>query len=399
MTTSRLEQDRPSAATVHLSDVSRSFRLERAASVAAVREVDLVIRSGSLTSLVGESGSGKSTLLRLIAGLERPDTGRIRIGDRTVHDHAAGVDVPTHLRNVGMVFQSFAVWPHLNVGENVAYPLRAQRVPRAEIVARVSEALELVGLRGMERRGSQQLSGGQQQRVAIARALVQHPEVLLLDEPFSALDGPLRLRLGAELLNLQRVTGITMVYVTHERREALELSDQVVVMGEGRVLQEGGPTEVYDRPSQRVVGELLGAANIIPVLGLGPPGTRTVETVLGRLEVANPQDVALEAAVLIRPEALRLTTPVGGQVPAPHPADGASPRGTGSSFNSWLATVRDVHRRGPTVRTTVEHGGLRLVIRSFALVHHDVGSEAEVSVDPAMCWVVRDERRVDEPGR
>jgi iron(III) transport system ATP-binding protein len=361
-------------ATVHLSGVSRTFLLADGATVDAVRDVDLVIRSGSLTSLVGMSGSGKSTLLRTIAGLERPDSGRVRIGDRTVHDAAAGIDVPAHLRNVGMVFQSFAVWPHLDVGENVAYPLRAQRVQRREIATRVGDALELVGLGGMERRRSLQLSGGQQQRVAIARALVQRPEVLLLDEPFSALDGPLRQRLGAELLDLQRRTGITMVYVTHERREALELSDHVVVMGDGRVLQEGGPTDVYDRPVTRVVGELLGAANIVPVLRAGPSGTCSVETVLGTLEVANPEDVVPDAAVLIRPEALRLG-----------PSAGA--RG-----NRWRATVREAHRRGPTVRTTVEHAGIQLVVRSFAPLQHEAGSDVELSVDPAGCWIVRDER-------
>jgi len=377
------EQSDARRMAVVLEGVSRTFPLAGGTSVRAVRDVDLTIAAGTLTSVVGLSGSGKSTLLRVIAGLERPDAGRISIGGRTVHDTVGRIVVPTHLRRVGMVFQSFAVWPHLDVGQNVAYPLHARGLRGPEVAEEVARALELVGLGGLERRRSQQLSGGQQQRVAIARAVVQRPEVLLLDEPFSALDTIIRTRLGVELVQLQKLTGITMIYVTHERREALALSDRVVVMAGGRIQQEGPPTEVYEQPLSRSVGEMLGSANIVPVFASSAEVNGRIVTAVGPLEVANPQRASeANCVVLIRPEVIRLRSP--GTVDGPPPA-------TGRAVNRWTATVVEVRRRGATVLTTVETLGHSLVVRSFVPERCQVGESVEVTVDASACLLVLDE--------
>jgi ABC-type Fe3+/spermidine/putrescine transport system ATPase subunit len=366
-------------AGVVLERVHRAFRLDDGSSVEAVRDLSLSVRPGSLTSIVGASGSGKSTVLRLVAGLERPDRGRIMIDGRSVHDPEAGVEVPAHLRRVGMVFQSFSVWPHLDVGENVAYPLRAQGRRGKDVALAVGRALELVGLGGLERRRSQQLSGGQQQRVAIARAVVQRPAVLLLDEPFSALDGPLRARLGAELVELQATTGITMVYVTHERREALELSHEVVVMGHGCILQQGLPADVYEAPMSRTVAELLGTGNFVPILSKGPLPDGTVETPLGMVRVAGAHRAkGPGSSLLIRPESLQLE---------PHDEVRTTDRSARDGDSAFDAVVVEVRRRGATVLTTVEHRGTRLLVRSLPPIRFEVGDHVAVSA-PASAWHV-----------
>ncbi|NRA96103.1 MAG: ABC transporter ATP-binding protein [Planctomycetes bacterium] len=207
----------------------------------------LAVEEGSFLSLLGASGCGKTTVLRLIAGLEVPDSGRVTIGDRTVFDES-GAWVAPEDRRIGMVFQSYAVWPHMDVMDNVAYPLRVRRITKPERHAKTLEVLKLVGLDGLEHRRPSQLSGGQQQRVALARGLIMEPDVLLLDEPLSNLDAKLRIRMRRDIRRIQRQTGSTVVYVTHDQDEALEISDRIVIMESGAILAEGTPDELRDHP-------------------------------------------------------------------------------------------------------------------------------------------------------
>ncbi len=208
----------------------------------------LDVASGTLVSLLGASGCGKTTVLRLVAGLEVPDTGTIRIGERDVFDAASRTFVPPEARRIGMVFQSYAVWPHMTVLENVAYPLRVAGMPKPEREAQAKTILALVGLEGLEGRRPAQLSGGQQQRVALARGLVMEPDVLLLDEPLSNLDAKLRVRMRRDIRRIQQETGFTVLYVTHDQEEALEISDVLVIMDAGRIVAQGTPDEVRDHP-------------------------------------------------------------------------------------------------------------------------------------------------------
>ncbi len=217
-------------------------------AVVAVNDLSFEAKAGEFLTLLGPSGCGKTTTLRLVAGLERPDRGDVYLGGRTLSAAASGLFVPPERRGMGMVFQSYAIWPHMTVFENVAFPLRELRVPRAELRDRVMAILGTVGLGGLHDRPAPMLSGGQQQRVALARALVSNPEVLLLDEPLSNLDARLREEMRFELRDMQAKLGITSIFVTHDQAEAMTLSDRIVVMNAGRIEQEGTPEEVYQRP-------------------------------------------------------------------------------------------------------------------------------------------------------
>ncbi|WP_460717548.1 ABC transporter ATP-binding protein [Nocardia heshunensis] len=225
---------------------------------------DLVIEPGEFLSVLGPSGCGKSTLLRLLAGLDRPQQGRIGFGDEVVCDVERGVFVPPRRRGLGMVFQDLALWPHLTVAANVGFPLRVTGIDRAETERRVSEALARVDLAGAAAKMPHQLSGGQQQRVAIARALVARPSLLLMDEPLSALDAALREQLRTEIRALTTELGVTTVFVTHDQAEAMSLSDRIVVMRAGRILQHGSPEELYHRPADLFVAEFVGTFNPLP---------------------------------------------------------------------------------------------------------------------------------------
>ncbi|MBV9568311.1 MAG: ABC transporter ATP-binding protein, partial [Hyphomicrobiales bacterium] len=228
----------------------------------AVDNVSFDIAEGEFVVVLGPSGCGKTTTLRLIAGLASPDEGRILLGGEPVSDAALGLFVRPERRDIGMVFQSYAIWPHMNVFENVAYPLRVRKRRGAEIKDKVEAVLALVGLASEARRSAAQLSGGQMQRVALARALVFDPTLLLFDEPLSNLDLKLRERLRIELKELQRRTGLTSIYVTHDQAEAVELADRIIVMENGRVVQAGAPRELYRRPQSRFVAEFISSANI-----------------------------------------------------------------------------------------------------------------------------------------
>jgi iron(III) transport system ATP-binding protein len=233
--------------------------------VTVIDGISFGVAEGLCCALLGPSGCGKTTTLRCVAGLETASFGRIEIDGRVVSDPEAGLFVPVHERPIGMVFQSYAIWPHLDVFENVAYPLRVQRprVPRTGIGAQVAQVLALVGMADMARRPATQLSGGQQQRVALARALVRRPALLLLDEPLSNLDARLRVSMRNELAELIARIGVTALYVTHDQAEAFALAHRVAVMNAGRIVQEGTPRDIYARPRAPFVAEFLGAANLL----------------------------------------------------------------------------------------------------------------------------------------
>jgi iron(III) transport system ATP-binding protein len=242
--------------------LAKSFAAAEGA-VRAIDDVSFSVAQGQCCALLGPSGCGKTTILRCVAGLEQAERGAIAIDGHVVSDQ--GHFVPVHERAIGMVFQSYAIWPHLDVFDNVAYPLAVARprVARAEIEKRVMDVLALVGMQTMARRPATRLSGGQQQRVALARAIVRRPRLLLLDEPLSNLDARLRDAMRRELSDLIRQIGITALFVTHDQVEALSLADRVAVMDQGRIVQEGAPAEIYERPKNLFVAKFLGAANVL----------------------------------------------------------------------------------------------------------------------------------------
>src|SRR5690349_19216616 len=235
----------------------------RYGEAAAVGGVSFTVARGEHVTLLGPSGCGKTTTLRALAGLETPSAGSIRIGGQTVYSAAERRNVPAEKRGISMVFQSYAVWPHMSVFDNVAYGLRVRKLPRAEIARQVDRALDLVQMRAYAERSASLLSGGQQQRVALARAIAFSPAVLLFDEPLSNLDAKLRAEMRVELRELQRRLGVTSVYVTHDQEEALAISDRVIVMNIGGIEQIGSPEDIYHRPKTRFVADFVGSANLI----------------------------------------------------------------------------------------------------------------------------------------
>ena len=275
--------------------------------VNAVDGVSLSIAQGDLVTLLGPSGCGKTTTLRLIAGFEFPNSGQILLDGAPIND------LPPHQRGMSMVFQSYAIFPHLNVFENIAYGLDVQKRPRDEIKRRVARVLELVELTGLENRAPNQLSGGQQQRVALARALVMEPKVLLMDEPLSNLDAKLREQMRTEIRRIQKRLGITSVYVTHDQVEAMTLSDQIVVMNQGKIVQIGTPDEIYRRPRTRFVADFIGQANFIEGTVRQRRGDHLViETLGGVLAAPVSSDgfaVGEQATVVVRPEMVEINPP------------------------------------------------------------------------------------------
>jgi iron(III) transport system ATP-binding protein len=272
----------------------------------AVNDVSFEVEEGEFVSLLGPSGCGKTTTLRCIAGLESASSGRISIGGEVMTDGAW--ELPPNKRGVNMVFQSYAVWPHMTVFDNIAYGLRTKGAKRVEVTSRVTEVLELVGLSGLEARYGTELSGGQQQRLAVARAVVTAPRLLLFDEPLSNLDAGLRERMRFELVDLQRRLGRTSVYVTHDQAEAMLMSDRVILMRAGRIVQQGTPRELYERPSCRFAAEFVGNANLLPgrlengILSLGAL----------RLNTSAP-DAPGDVLACIRPENVQIASDAMGE--------------------------------------------------------------------------------------
>ena len=281
-----------------------------------IRDASFSLQPGAFFTLLGPSGCGKTTTLRCIAGLERPDDGVIRLADRVVFDARARIHVAMNERGIGMVFQSYAIWPHMTVFENVAFPLRARggSLGREEIRRRVEDSLRRVNLAGYGERNATMLSGGEQQRVAFARAIVGEPKLLLLDEPLSNLDAGLREEMRTELLRLQRTIGITTVYVTHDQTEALTLSDRIAVVDRGRILQVGPPTEIYLRPQSEFVARFVGSTNMLYGKAAPAASQQAGEGKVLRVEVGLDRPLGCiapagigssgEAAVSVRPEAI-----------------------------------------------------------------------------------------------
>ena len=291
---------------VRIQNLEKFFGEDRE-RVHVLKGVSLDIPEGSLYTFLGPSGCGKTTTLRCVAGLERPDIGSISIGGKTVFAADERVYVPTNRRPIGMVFQSYAIWPHMTVFENVAYPLTIQHVNKTDIKKRVADVLKIVGLQGLEDRPAPKLSGGQQQRVAFARALVNEPKVMLLDEPLSNLDAKLREQMRFEIKALQRRVNITTIYVTHDQGEALAISDQIAVMHAGKLIEVGNPHQLYSRPKRRFTATFLGLTNLIPgkVVELGgdsQPGRMQTSKGIFTFIPAAGLRMGSDAVLSIRPE-------------------------------------------------------------------------------------------------
>ena len=286
---------------IELKNICKAFDGEQVLS-----NIDLFIHDKEFVTLLGPSGCGKTTTLRIIGGFENPDSGEI------VFDGKSIADVPPYKRNVNTVFQKYALFPHLNVYENIAFGLRISKVKEDDIRRRVKEMLELVNLRGFERRNVTMLSGGQQQRVAIARALINHPKVLLLDEPLGALDLKLRKDMQNELKNIQHKTGITFVYVTHDQEEALSMSDTVVVMADGKIQQIGTPTDIYNEPVNAFVADFIGESNIIDGIMLQDYKVKFAGQIFECLDKGFDKNEAID--VVVRPEDVDVVSPEKGML-------------------------------------------------------------------------------------
>jgi len=293
---------------VEMQDVLKQFITPEGGILSAVDHVTMQIKDGEFFSLLGPSGCGKTTSLRMIAGFELPTSGSILIHGKEMSQVAA------HQRPVNTVFQQYALFPHMTVEQNIGFGLEMKGVGKAERSKRVSEALEMVRLPGMEMRRAKQLSGGQQQRIALARALVNKPEVLLLDEPLGALDLKLRKEMQLELKNLQREVGITFIYVTHDQEEALTMSDRIAVMSKGEALQIGKPEEIYERPANKFVADFIGETNFLDGVVKGQNGS-VVEIDLSGTGVVHVESSRTftngqQVAVAVRPEKLRLNNEI-----------------------------------------------------------------------------------------
>jgi iron(III) transport system ATP-binding protein len=353
---------------------------ERGEIVKAAQDVTFTVPEGKLFTLLGPSGCGKTTTLRSIAGLERPRVGEIAVNDRIVYSSSRGVFITPNRRGFGMVFQSYAIWPHMNVFQNAAFPLEVggKRYSRQEIRAKVMRVLGAVQLDHLADREATKLSGGQQQRLALARALVMEPALLLLDEPLSNLDAKLRQSLRFELKRLQRELRITTVYVTHDQSEALALSHEIAVMSEGRIQQIGSPREIYERPVNAFVADFVGSTNFLDGSVLGPDGAEgryRVRTEIGDLSVLATEAFAASDKVLIsvRPEDVELTE-------ARPQADALNVREGIVDQKVFLGEVLDFQ---------VKLGNRILLSRQHPSLRTPIGQPIFVQLDPEKCVALR----------
>jgi len=340
--------------------------VKRFGSFVAVQRLDLEIRKGEFLAIMGSSGCGKTTTLRMLAGLEAPTEGVIRLAGRPIND------LPTWSRDTPMVWQSLALFPFLNVRENVEFALKMRDVGRAERRRRAEQWLDRMQIAEFAERNIAQLSGGQRQRVALARALVVEPEILLLDEPLSALDAALKVRMQSVLKNLQRETGITFVYVTHSQSEAFSMADRVVIMSRGRIEQIGTPQEIYRTPATRFVAEFLGCSNIFQgTLAGGDGGPAAVETPLGRFEIA--EGPGLRPGSPVTMTVLDTRTHLAPERPA-HARNVLAARVIGEEFVGATATIYLEASGGQEIRVQKGHeelSGLPVQIGRELFVHWD----------------------------
>lgn len=346
--------------------------------VHAVKGVSFEVAQGDFFTLLGPSGCGKTTTLRSVAGLETPTSGRITIGDTVVFDGEKGIEVKTPKREIAMVFQSYAIWPHMSVFENVAFSLRhgRKRTPSAEIKPKVMNALSMVQLQDFADRPAPQLSGGQQQRVALARAIACEPHLLLLDEPLSNLDARLREEMRNELRDLVTRLNMTALYVTHDQVEALSMSDRLIVMSDGIIVQEGAPAEVYLHPNSEFSANFLGRANILrgTVRAAGSDGQGTVETAGGTLNCTIPTWAASSLDVLItfRPEAVTLS------------------RQVTEGINALRGEVVSITFVGDAVEYVINVGDMEIRVKGDPYDAAAVGDPVWLRIPPARCLVIAD---------
>jgi len=368
----------PTDATPAKRRLGRTAKAAETDRVYAADGVTFTVEQGELFTLLGPSGCGKTTTLRSVAGLERPDRGTISVAGRTFFDSASATNVPANQRRLGMVFQSYAIWPHMSVFKNVSFPLdvlpRNRRPAKKDLQERVMRALEATELSVFADRPATKLSGGQQQRLALARALVIQPQLMLLDEPLSNLDAKLRENMRFELKRLQRELDLTAVYVTHDQVEALALSSRIAVMNAGKIEQIGKPREIYTQPKTQFVAEFIGTSNFIA----GRSGRRTgdsvcIDTVDGPLwSTAGVVPDGTEVLVSLRPENLALSRRPG--------LDGA--------VNELRGTVINRAFMGESVDHVVSIGKLELKVRANPAISIPPGEEVYVTVDPANVTLV-----------
>jgi putative spermidine/putrescine transport system ATP-binding protein len=341
--------------------------IKRFDEITAVDQVSLTVAPGSLVALLGPSGCGKTTTLRMIAGLEQPTEGDILFNNNSV------LHLPPDKRNIGMVFQRYVLFPHMNVAANVGFGLRMRGVPKAEMAKRVTEVLEIVQLKGFEKRFPSQLSGGQQQRVAIARTVITNPKVMLMDEPLSNLDAKLREEMRTFITELQRRLKITTLFVTHDQVEAIELADHIGVMFDGKLVQFGTPEEIFNRPKTPRIADFMGATNMITghLIEKGA-NSSTIETTAGALRVdyVPPQPRGVSVLATIRPEHIDLNPPSG-------PADN----------NLFSARIVSAVYYGGTLSYQVQAGDLKLQIKDRSMRRFSEGEEVKVRLDPQHLWI------------
>ena len=336
----------------------------------AVDGVSFTVDAGEIVVLLGPSGCGKTTTLRCVAGLEHPTTGTIDIGGERVSDPAQGLLVPPRARNVGMVFQSYAVWPHMTVRQNVAYPLKGRSLSRGDMVAKVVGALDLVDLTDYADRPVTQLSGGQMQRVALARSMVYAPRLLLLDEPLSNLDAQLRLRLRDDLRRIIKRAGLTALYVTHDQTEAVVLGDRIGVMQDGKLLQLAPPEEVYNRPADLFVASFTGATNFLPGRLRDRNGAfGTIELAEGHTLIAwlaPGVSAGMNVKIAIRPENIRFDT---------------------GDANRFAVEVLTQRFQGVQTAYELRAFGTRLeALDTGTTMRHAPGSTVDITVPAEICW-------------
>ena len=344
--------------------------------IKALDDVTLTIPANRIFTLLGPSGCGKTTLLRCIVGLESPDTGEIQIGNEIVWSREKNIYLPTEERGLGMVFQTYAIWPHMNVFNNVAYPLQTRKTPRDEIRRKVARVLEFVQMAGFEDRPATKLSGGQQQRVALARALVAEPKVILFDEPLSNLDAKLREETRKDLRSFLSTLQITAVYVTHDRIEALALSDTIAVMNRGRIIETGAPRQIYFNSTHRFVTDFIGRTNLVDAEVVAQQENVTlVSCSLGRVACRKKPDVQPgdQVTLCLRPEFIRLHS---GDAPV--------------AQNVFNGTIKSLVFIGEAFEGEVAVNETMLFIKIPSDSDIKVGEHVHFTVEPEHCLLVRD---------